>query len=474
MLHIRDDAFAQLGDEDLSDRLVEGDAPTFTIDSSSESPDNWTDSNGVQHSDIVRRIKGRIEVPNYLDRLQQEPEHVGAFDSPSGDVPNSAPAPGSRFLDLDLDGLPDQNPVESTVNVPFVCDVTVNGRENYMTLYGHGLLGTRNQIGAVQSPRRYGPFAGCAMDWWGMSSADLPTVAATLTDFSHFPSLPDRAQQGFLNFLYLGRAAVHPDGLVTDPAFQQDGEPLLKVFGPEEQAQMFYDGNSQGGIMGGALTAVSPDITRSILGVPANNYSTLLNRSVDWEGSYAEVYYAAYQDPIERQIGFALLQMLWDRGEGNGFAAHMTDDPLANTPPHEVMLQVAFADHQVSNHAAEVEGRTIGAPIMTPGLAPGRHWEMDPYFSDTEKYPYQGSALIYWDSGNATPPNGNVPADEGGDPHGHPRSEPAAGWQEAQFLLTGWMVDVCDKGYYLTDNNPLNGGAPSCHAPTWEPGSRDK
>ena len=82
--------------------------------------------------------------------------------------------------------------------------------------------------------------------------------------------------------------------------------------------------------------------------------------------------------------------------------------------------------------------------------------------------------MIYWDSGNATPPNGNVPAAEGGDPHGHPRSEPAAGWQEAQFLLTGWMVDVCDKGFYLTDNNPINNGAVSCHAPMWAPGSRNK
>jgi hypothetical protein len=474
MLHIRDDAFAQLGDEDLSDRIVEGTSPEFTIDSAEERSETWTDSNGIEHTDTVRRVEGRVTVPNYLDRLQQEGEHVGAAESPSSDAPGSAPAPGSRFLDLDFNGLPDQNPVESTVNVPFSCDVTVNGQENYMTLYGHGLLGSRNQIGAVSSPRRFGPFAGCALDWWGMSTADLPTVAATLVDMSNFPSLPDRAQQGFLNFLYLGRAAVHPEGLVTDPAFQQDGAPLLATPEPGEEAQMFYDGNSQGGIMGGALTALSPDITRSILGVPANNYSTLLNRSVDWEGSYAEVYYAAYQDPIERQIGFALLQQLWDRGEGNGFAAHMTDDPLPNTPPHEVMLQVAFADHQVSNHAAEVEARTIGAPIMTPGLAPGRHWEMDPYFTDTEKYPYKGSALIYWDSGNATPPNGNVPAAEGGDPHGHPRSEPAAGWQEAQFLLTGWMVDVCDKGFYLTDNNPINNGAVSCHAPTWAPGSRNK
>ena len=36
--------------------------------------------------------------------------------------------------------------------------------------------------------------------------------------------------------------------------------------------------------MGGALTALSVDLTRSVLGVTGMNYSTLLNRSSDWEG----------------------------------------------------------------------------------------------------------------------------------------------------------------------------------------------
>ncbi len=40
--------------------------------------------------------------------------------------------------------------------------------------------------------------------------------------------------------------------------------------------------------MGGALTAVSPDIRRAVLGVPAMNYSTLLNRSADFP-EYAQV-----------------------------------------------------------------------------------------------------------------------------------------------------------------------------------------
>ncbi len=468
ILHIRDDAFGRiLGDKKLADRKVNGASPTFEITGTpTERDDTWTDSRGVQHTQRVRRITGRVTVPNYLDR----PQHTESLarSNPQYDPP----APGSRFYygptGPTPNALPQQNPALPTVKVPFVCDVPLNEGPSYGTLYGHGLLGTRSQLGDVKWPRRFG-FAGCAMDWWGMSSGDLPTVAAILTDLGNFPSLPDRAQQGFLNWMFLGRAMVHPEGLVSHAAFQQDGQPLL-VTDTGRGTKLYYDGNSQGGIMGGALVAVSPDIRRGILGVTAMNYSTLLNRSVDWEGAYGEVYYATIQDPLERQIGMQLIQMLWDRAESNGYARHTWVDPLRNTPAHDVMLQIAYSDHQVTVHAAEVNAATVKAPVMTPGLPDGRHWALRP-FAPRATYPYKGSSLIYWDSGNATPPNGNIPADEGRDPHGDPRNEPAAGWQEAHFLLTGWNVDVCSGGPYLTARHPSNNGSHSCIEPAFAPGS---
>jgi hypothetical protein len=463
MLAIRDDAFGRiLGDTDLADRVVEGDAPEFEITSASERNDTWTDSHGVQHTRRVRRIDGVLQVPNYLDRPQDTEILVNR--NPQIDPP----APLSRLFYAPGDDLPSQNPLVPWVEVPFRCDVPLDDGPSYATLYGHGLLGTRGQIGDVKWPGRFG-FAGCGADWWGMATGDLPSIVAIMADLSNFPSLPDRAQQGFLNFMFLGRAMVHPDGFVSHSSFQEDGEPLL-VVDHGEGTHLYYDGNSQGGIMGGPLVAVSPDIHRGILGVTAMNYSTLLQRSVDWEGAYGEVFYPIYQDPLTRQVAFALIQMLWDRGESNGYAWHTTDDPLPNTPPHEVMLQIAYSDHQVTVHAAEVNARTIGAPVMVPGLPPGRHWEAEPYFSDTATYPYQGSALIYWDSGNAPPPNGNVPATHSRDPHGDPRNEPAAGWQEAHFLLTGWNVDVCNGADYLTQRHPANNG-PSCVEPSFPPGT---
>jgi hypothetical protein len=461
MLTIRDDAFGRvLGDTDLADRRVAGTSPAFTVDAVSDREDTWTDSRGQAHVQKLRRVQGRVEVPNYLDRIQQT---EGQFQA--NRLPVDAPAPGSRLYDdpVDADDLPDQNPALATVRVPFVCDVPVDAGPTYSTLYGHGLLGTRDQIGDVKWPRRFG-FTGCAADWWGMSTPDLPTVAATLVDVSSFPSLPDRTQQGFLNWLFLGRALVHPQGLASHPAFQKDGAPLL-VTDTGQGTSQYYDGNSQGGILGGSLVAVSPDISRGILGVTGMNYSTLLNRSVDWEGAYGEAYYATYQDPVERQLVFALLQMLWDRGESNGYAHHMTDDPLPNTPRHEVMLQVAYSDHQVANVSAEVKARTIGAAFM-PGMR--QHWDAKP-LTEATAYPHRGSSLVYWDSGNATPPNGNVPPTHSRDPHGDPRNEPAAGWQEVRFLLTGENVDVCNGGPFLTRRHPANGDKPSCIEPLESP-----
>jgi hypothetical protein len=466
-LHIRDDAFGALGDADLGDLEVDGAPPAWAITKVTENPSE----------DTLRRVEGTISVPSYLT-----PQVVVSVPDAAGDLglpDESLALPLSRFNTLGSpDGLPVVNPLQPTVDVDFVCNVPAGADEHpaHPMLYGHGLLGSRGEANGSSTAalRRLG-FAPCAVDWWGMSFADLPNVALILTDMSWFSSLADRSQQGFLNFLFLGRALRHPAGLGTDPAFLgADGSPLLA------SDELFYDGNSQGGIMGGALVALAPDLTRAKLGVPAMNYSTLLNRSSDWEPqpgtlverlpdldpteptdtvAYADAFYTAYPSVIDQQLGFALMQMLWDRAEANGYALHMTDDPLAGTPAHQVLLQVAFSDHQVANVAAEVEGRTIGARLHRPATPDGFHWALDPTFGfDVWDPSVQGSlrggsVLVYWlstDRGLTTPPNGNVPPRVGEDPHSDPRKDKAAATQVAHFFLTGDVIDVCDGGPCLT------------------------
>ncbi len=200
----------------------------------------------------------------------------------------------------------------------------------------------------------------CAADWIGMSENDLSNALGVLLDLSKFPTLPDRLQQGFLDFLFIGRALIHPNGLAANPAFRDAGGSLI------DTRRLFYYGNSQGGIAGGALTALAPDFNRSVLYVGAMNYSLLVERSVDFD-PFGAVLDTSYPSRLERPLLLSLIQMLWDRGEPNGYAWHMTNDPLPDTPRHKVLQLLSFGDHQVANVATEVEARTIGSHASPAG-----------------------------------------------------------------------------------------------------------
>src|SRR5690606_24985831 len=240
MLHIRDDAFADLGDE----------APAFDVVTVVE-PTPEQDPN------IARQIEATVEVPLYL---------------------TGTGAPGSSF-NWGSSGLPERN---GSITAKVTCRVPRSASaENpaRISLYGHGLLGRRTEVNAgnVRSFAQEHNIVFCATDWIGMAEEDLANVAGILTNLSNFHTLADRVQQGILNTLFLGRAMKHEDGFATDAAFQDaEGAPLIAP------GALFYDGNSQGAIIGGAATAVAQDWTRAVLGVPGMNYSLLLHRSSDW------------------------------------------------------------------------------------------------------------------------------------------------------------------------------------------------
>jgi hypothetical protein len=268
-----------------------------------------------------------------------------------------------------------------------------------------------------------------------MSSEDVNHVVEVLGDLSGFPTLPDRMQQAYLNMMFLGRVMSHPQGLAALPEF-------AGLF--DLEADLGYAGISLGGIQGTALTALAQDFTRSVLLVPAINFSTMLNRAAPFQ-SLQPVMDQNYPDRLEQQIGFSLMQMVWDRGEGNGYANHITRDPLPGTPVKKVLLHQAFGDHQVSNFATEVEARTLGLHVVRPALAPGRDPSVEPQWDlpAVPGFPFDGSTLVLWDSGSPAPPLGNLPPVEGHDPHNDTANTPAARQQAAHFLATGEVIDVC-------------------------------
>jgi hypothetical protein len=438
MLHIRDDAFAQLGDTNLADVQVQGGAPSFQVNS----VENFTEA---QDPEMARRIQGTYEVPCYL-------------------VPNCEP--GGRF-ELGANGLPSRN---GTFTAQFNCGVphaavdAVGAQPARPQVYGHGLLGTASQ--ATSSDQQIlgqtHNFVICATTTIGFSNGDIPNIAGNiLPNLANFPQLTDRVQQGLLNTLFLGRLMIHPNGFVSHAAFHVDDTdaatpPVI------DTSRLYYNGNSQGGILGGAATAVAPDWTRATLGVPAMNYSVLLNRSIDFD-LYKLILDPAYPDPLTQQLALSLIQMLWDRSDPNGYAHRMTANALPNTPPHEVLLNVAFGDHQVTTWQADVEARTIGASIHDPVVFNGRWPGVDVAWGIPRiaAYPFTGSAIVYWDSGpprpdpsdpaevigTDPPPLTNTPNRSGADPHGDPRVAPGEMQMVSDFLrpdAASHITDTCN------------------------------
>jgi len=396
LLHIRDDAFTDLGEA----------APAFAVTDVVQDPEE----------DGVEYVHGTYEVPLYL---------------------TEDGAPGTRFTQ-GPDGLPERN---GEYTADFECALPAGSDAPApMALYGHGLLGSRGEVeaGNIADFIREHQVAFCATDWIGMSEDDVGNALSILGELGRFPTLADRLQQGILNTLFLGRLMLHEDGLVSAPEFQGPDGPRL------DTSALAFDSNSQGAIMGGAATAVAQDWTRAVLGVPGMNYSLLLRRSVDFD-AYAAVLDPAYPDPVEQGLGLSVIQMLWDRGENNGYAQHLTADPYPDTPEHQVLLNVAFGDHQVSMWSAEIMARTIGATVHQPALADGRHPDTDPLWGlEATGYPSSGSALVYWDSDAAVPPTVNRPPRDGFDPHEDPRADAANRNQKFAFLWNDELVDVCE------------------------------
>jgi hypothetical protein len=463
-LAIRDNALQQLGDNSPASG-IDGSAPTFHITSVTDAPNVNLPAN------TLRQIDGELtNIPCYLHPNCQP---GGTFHFlPNGDV-NTTP-----------NGFADDN--STTTGVRFRCLIpnsavtgsTVNPTQS--GIFGHGLLGDYTQVSDMikfsNSEANVSNTAWCATNWAGFSSDDIGQVISVLGNVSNFPKLSDRMVQGFVNMIYLGRAMLNAGGFDTDPAFQLDPDgggpnPAVPVLDPAQG--LYWEGISQGAIMGGALTALEPDLTQSVLDVTGMNYSELLRRSSD-SGQYLETpgvgLYPNYPNQLERPLILSMMQLLWDRGEANGYAEHMTTDPLPNTPPHHVLLQLAYGDHQVSNLAGETEARTIGAHVESPSLDPGRHWDVNPFLGipSISSYPYSGSAaMVYYDGGplgfdgtqdctdeNGNPQHGTAPAPlvelppnpasvYGCDPHSYPRQSLDGVTQAASWLQPSGSIDQC-------------------------------
>ncbi|MCB9764614.1 MAG: hypothetical protein H6739_32870 [Alphaproteobacteria bacterium] len=323
------------------------------------------------------------------------------------------------------DGLPvavGTTEVGLLVRVP--CSVLADPAPAFALQYGHGLLQSRDELrqdylGAMLD--RHG-WVGFAVDWPGLSSEDVPAIAALFTeDPSNFAQLPERTMQAFVQqelALTLVRGA-----LAEDAALQVDGVGLI------DPARFGFWGNSAGGILGGAYGALSPSHQRVALGVSGTPFTLVLPRSVNFD-PFLLMLQNRFGDDRDIKLLVTAFQTLWDPAEAAGWTRVLAE--------REVLLQVGIGDAQVTTLGGQVLARALGTTLVDP---PARAvWGLE-----AAEAPFAENAYVEWRyvDGAEEPAEAVAPSREG-DAHLCPRREAAAQDQLRDFLEEGVIEQHCD------------------------------
>lgn len=344
------------------------------------------------------------------------------------------------LLNLGEDGLPEQNG-SFGYSAALIIPLSAQTDPAPLVAFGHGQLGAKEQVLGFQPIAAAQNLAAFGLDWKGFSHDDVGTVIGALAggDLSTFRTVPERMQQGFLNFLVAMRTlSVAADGGPSTPlnqALDRDcGGAAL------DGSRRYYFGGSQGGILGASLMAVATDIERGLLAVPGQSYNLLLNRSVNFDPFAAQIYSRYNWNALDMQMNLALIQGLWDRAEPTGYSKYIRSNLLPGTPAHEVMIQVSKADHQVTNLGAHIMARTIGGVV---NLAPTIR---DVWGFEVVTGKHRGSAMLEIDFGNPDPPITNIPhwGDDMEDPHGRATELRSIGDTLSIFYATGVVENPCE------------------------------
>jgi pimeloyl-ACP methyl ester carboxylesterase len=386
---------------------------------------------------VWREVRGRFQAPLFL----------------SGD-PFGETAKLTSFLQRDASG----HPVwETLTEAPYGIAIPCSALEEPKSpvLLGHGLFGSGQ--GMVSDFAESEDLAGFdlvtgATNWSGLSSPDVANlldsfIVRVIADVDQFEALPDRLRQGQLHALLLARM-LKQGHFNQDPTFRANGHGVIDALGPA-----YYFGASLGGIMGTMFAALTPDIQKLNVDVPAINFSLLLQRATPFI-QFQLLTNLVNGDPMEQLIGFGLNHELWVRGEPAGYANHITGRtlrPLPGASPKQMLVTVAWLDQQVSNLGSLLLGRTLRLGTLEGSLLRGL-----PGLPDTTG-PQESGWILYdtgsFDPANAAhtpfiPPLRNRPANPNAcDPHGRRGLIPASIDQLVTFLTPdGRIENFCADG----------------------------
>ena len=395
MLAIRDAAY----------ELVGADGPELTIDRVEiRAPE--------EDALIAYRVYGTVTVPDFTEEVSD--------DGASGYI-----------LHRDDAGVPTPNGWVDRDFVAMIPRDDGSGRSLELMEYGHGLLGTYQQVfGSHNAQVGYDHrliYFGATLT--GFGSDDVDIIISGIAKASRLRWFTERIHQGVMEYLLLARAMG-----ARFPSLPEIEALGLTIDG----GALYYSGISQGGIYGATVMALSTDITRGHLGVPGQNYNLLLERSVDFM-PYLALVTMFYPDRLQQPVLLEAVANLWQTTDPVSYYRHITAEPFPGTPVHHVLLAQAQGDWQVAPISNEIVVRSgIGVALM-------ESYGREVALVEPTAYPYEGSALVGYSFGDPWAPPGNSPPPEtdNGDPHQKPRTYAHHNEQMVHFLRTGEVIDVC-------------------------------
>ncbi len=388
-------------------------------------------------SHIFRRIHGTVRVPLFLNGID-----------PMRD--------DQCLLHRDASGHVIRNATMPTTDVPFTISIPVSvqtslmadGAAGRLLEYGHGLFGSQgeSESGWLEEFSDSSRFVVVAVDWWGMSEFDLARAAGAIGELSRMPTITERYAQGILNFLAIVRSLITSGACQALPELHINGH---LVFDPAER---YYHGNSQGGIMGTTIAAVSTDITRFGIGVGGAGYSILIPRSVDGVTYVNQMFNAYRHDPVVTSLNWVMSQAQWDLTEPSTYVSHVRAHTLpcplpectgGVTPVHHVAYQIGRDDTQVPNVGAAFAARSMvdDAGGMLPLMSDATHVSpFIPYGLPTTSGPVESALTIFLTPTVVQLPIGARTPTPDNDVHERVRRSMGAQQQLDTFFHPGGMV----------------------------------
>lgn len=361
---------------------------------------------------VARLIRGRITVPLFLESSEL-----------------------AAAIYRDADGRATQNGV---TEVPFVAvipnSVVASGSPARLLQYGHGFFGNADEATegyVTEFADRFG-FVVIAMNWWGMSTDDLPAlIRDILNDTSLALRFTDRVHQAMVNLMALAGAR---ERLAALEPFRLDGNPLV------DASEVYFQGISQGHILGGTYAAISPDVRHAVLTSGGANFSELMFRARPFLG-FLGIIAAAVPDALDQQKFATLAQFAFDRVDPYTYSAYLLGNDLDGSRfDRQVLMQMGVGDSEVPNIGSELHARAAGLPVLQPSPV-----ATPPLMSIAEGSGADSAFAIYDFHVDPFPSVTPAPAETGNSVHNDLRGLTASMRQLDAFLRPAGRVEqFCD------------------------------